>query len=108
MSEDYYLSETWKKKRKAALRRASYKCQYCGAKEVPLQCHHLTYERFGGKEKPGDLRIACENCHPIADQVRRFEKGMKTYMSKKYGEKWQDFFNDFEAAEEFKRWLNYH
>lgn len=98
-------SATWQRIRKATLKRAGYKCQYCGRRNCVLQVHHLTYERFGGKEKPRDLRVACEACHPIADNVRRYLKGLETFMSKKYGEQWQDAFTLQQAKVQFDTWL---
>lgn len=102
----YLLSEKWQQKRRAALKRAGYKCQYCGKSGIPLQVHHLHYRNFG-KEKPNDLRVACEDCHPIADQIRRFEAGLETYMTKKYGKNWEKEIKREDAIEEFRRWLRW-
>lgn len=102
---DYYKSPTWAKKRKAALKRAGYRCQYCGKKGGVLQVHHLTYARFGGNEKPRDLKVACLTCHQIADNERRYNAGLHTYLIKKYGERWQDFISIQQARMEFDKWL---
>lgn len=100
----YLLSPKWAKKRKAALKRAGYKCQYCGASGVLLQVHHLTYARLG-KEKQADLRVTCETCHEKADEVRRFEAGLQTYSVKRWGENWQDKPGREAAEKEFKSWI---
>ncbi|MCP4761908.1 MAG: HNH endonuclease [archaeon] len=38
------------------------KCEVCGSTKY-IQVHHLTYKRFGGKEKPEDLKILCGKHH---------------------------------------------
>jgi 5-methylcytosine-specific restriction endonuclease McrA len=101
---EYLNSPTWARKRRAALRRAKYKCQYCGVSGVKLEVHHLTYRNFGN-EKPQDLRAACEKCHPIADNERRYNAGLHTYLTKKYGANWQDFITTQQAKGEFDLWL---
>ena len=102
--QQYLQSEQWRRKRAKKLRQARYKCQYCDKTGVSLQAHHLTYERLY-RERMSDLAIACEDCHKIADEVRRFNKGLNTFMTRVYGDKWQDYFNDAEAAILFNRWL---
>lgn len=101
--QEYLLSPKWKQKRSKKLKQAGYKCQKCGS-VGKLECHHKTYERLY-KERLADLEILCEACHVEADKVRKFEAGMKTYMIKKYGERWTKFFSEGQAALEFNKWL---
>lgn len=58
----YLQSQHWHETRLRALARAHYACQDCGKSNVPLDTHHVTYERLGA-EKPGDLRVLCRECH---------------------------------------------
>ena len=60
---DFMQSDEWNEIRKAALRRANYECEQCGARNTKLDVHHLTYDRFGGNEEPDDLEVLCRDCH---------------------------------------------
>lgn len=61
----YYASAVWKAKRKAALARAGYQCEYEGpcTETEHLQVHHKTNVRFGGDELPEDLIVYCKWHH---------------------------------------------
>ncbi len=59
---EYILSAAWKSKRVQAFKYYGKKCQQCGAKNVPLQVHHRTYDRLGN-EKMYDLEVLCVKCH---------------------------------------------
>ena len=64
-SEEYrafMASEEWSRMRQDALKRAGGRCQTCNAAKS-LDVHHRTYERFGGRELPGDLTVLCRRCH---------------------------------------------
>lgn len=63
--EEYLRTEWWQKIKKAALRRAGFCCQICGARDKPLQVHHLTYERLG-TEADKDLQSLCRDCHKVS------------------------------------------
>ena len=60
--EAYLKSPAWQEKRMVALERAGRRCQICGAKGVPLEVHHNSYERLGD-ELPEHLLVACDPCH---------------------------------------------
>jgi hypothetical protein len=62
---DYLDSAEWDEQRRAALARAEYRCEECGASDVVLHVHHLTYVRLGD-EWPEDLQVLCEVCHEEA------------------------------------------
>lgn len=68
----YLASPEWDKRRKQAYKDANYACQKCGAKNVTLEAHHLTYANLGN-ETPEDLLVVCRNCH----QGLEFEKIIK-------------------------------
>ena len=53
----------WRKTRKAALKRAGYRCQICGNRE-PLSVHHNNYESVG-RERAKDVIAICESCHKV-------------------------------------------
>jgi 5-methylcytosine-specific restriction endonuclease McrA len=59
--EAYFLTEKWKKKRDAALKRAGHRCVLCNSQEK-LEVHHRTYVRLG-RELCGDLIALCGECH---------------------------------------------
>lgn len=59
---DYINSSAWKKLRKSIMDERGYKCEKCGATQIELHAHHLTYERFT-KELPEDIQILCKPCH---------------------------------------------
>ena len=59
---EYLKSSRWKKKARAARKRAGQRCQLCYADDVPLEVHHRTYMRLGW-EVPGDLVALCGECH---------------------------------------------
>lgn len=59
--KNYLKSDQWKLCRKAALIRAGYRCQVCGARHG-LHVHHNDYARVG-REEPEDLVVLCEVCH---------------------------------------------
>lgn len=69
-------SPEWARIRKAALKRAGYRCAMCGrgkARGRPLQVHHNTYVNLG-HEQPEDLVVLCAGkggCHAKADAARR-------------------------------------
>jgi hypothetical protein len=58
----YLKSQRWETKRFFMLKQARYQCEACGARNVLLNCHHLTYERLGN-ERRDDLQILCRDCH---------------------------------------------
>lgn len=46
-----------------ALNRDNYTCQYCGAKKVKLEVHHIRFRRHGGSDDLENLITLCEKCH---------------------------------------------
>ncbi len=58
----YYNSTKWNEKKALVFRRADWKCEICGISDVVLDCHHLTYVRFGD-ELIEDLKCVCRPCH---------------------------------------------
>jgi 5-methylcytosine-specific restriction endonuclease McrA len=58
---EYLETPEWDKTRKAALKRAHYRCQLCNAHGV-LHVHHKTYENLG-REPSQDLIVLCKDCH---------------------------------------------
>ncbi len=52
------------------------KCEVCGSTKF-IQGHHLTYKRFGGKEKPEDLQILCGHHHQVTHGIKSKKKRRK-------------------------------
>jgi 5-methylcytosine-specific restriction endonuclease McrA len=59
---EYLKTEHWQETRRAALKRAKYRCQVCNTNDRSLHVHHRTYERRG-EEIASDLIVLCESCH---------------------------------------------
>lgn len=57
----YLQTEHWQETRRAALKRAGFKCQLCNSGGV-LDVHHRTYERRG-QERSADVIVLCRDCH---------------------------------------------
>jgi len=60
---DYLQTPEWQERRKAALKRAGYRCQVCNRGRT-LHVHHRTYERRGA-ELASDLIDLCDECHAL-------------------------------------------
>jgi hypothetical protein len=60
---DYLRTDHWQFIRKAALRRAQYRCQVCYADGL-LDVHHRTYENRG-RESYADVTVLCRTCHSL-------------------------------------------
>ena len=58
----YIESSIWRDRSRAAMHRAHYRCNLCGATDRKLNTHHNTYDNLGN-EKPEDLTVLCEDCH---------------------------------------------
>ena len=54
----------WRNARRAALRRAAYRCELpdCG-KASRLEVHHVTPLHAGGTNEPENLRVLCRKHH---------------------------------------------
>lgn len=112
-------SAKWKKLRKAKLDEAHGQCQKCGAGQGRREVHHKSYERLGD-ERLEDLIVLCPDCHAFEDKIRAIEggqrsrralaaavysNGLNTYMTKKYGEDWQEWQTTDADNDEFSEWL---
>lgn len=64
---EYLQSDWWKKRRRAKLRSAGFRCEKCG-KGGPLQVHHLTYKTLW-RERDRDLQVVCRGCHEGIHEV---------------------------------------
>jgi hypothetical protein len=59
---EYLKTDWWKRVRTDALKRAKYRCQLCGARDVRLEVHHNNYSRRGCEEN-ADVIVLCGDCH---------------------------------------------
>ncbi len=55
--------------------RDNYTCQICGAKDKPLQAHHIGFRKGDRSNRPANLLTVCINCHVPANH----EKGAKLW-----------------------------
>jgi 5-methylcytosine-specific restriction endonuclease McrA len=49
---------------------AGYRCERCGAADVPLQAHHRHRAADGGENSVANLMMLCENCHRLIHHPR--------------------------------------
>jgi len=59
---DYISSPAWKKKRGQRILIDNKTCQMCGATNVLLNVHHITYDSLGNEDMK-DLITLCVPCH---------------------------------------------
>jgi len=124
----YQRTAKWKKLRKAKIEQTGGQCERCGSWPGRKDVHHkdTAYQRLGS-ERLEDLMVLCTHCHEIEDERRaveakrraarawdnarfeselnnaRFERGLNTFGTNKYGEGWQEYHDDI--AQEFAEWL---
>jgi hypothetical protein len=63
----------WQKKRLEVMQRDGFKCAACGADDVTLNVHHLTY-RFGKdvwNYETDELITLCGNCHEYISEFTK-------------------------------------
>lgn len=53
----------WAVIRLAVFQRDDFKCQYCGASGVPLDCDHVVPLSRGGTNEKSNLKTACKPCN---------------------------------------------
>lgn len=53
----------------AVYRRAGYKCEYCGANDVPLTVDHLVLWEEGGPSTQDNLSSACRDCNKTRGNI---------------------------------------
>jgi hypothetical protein len=98
--DSYINSKAWDEKARRIRKRDGYRCQICGANDVPLEVHHLTYDRLYD-ELDGDLLTVCHLCH---------EKITESWHSIKDGVKARNAYfslqRKYEHAEDFAIYLN--
>jgi hypothetical protein len=86
---DYLDSPEWWAQRKAALTRAWYQCEQCGAR-VGLEVHHRTYRSLG-VECADDLEVLCATCHRTAHAARnRLLRQREMYGQLRLFDRWLD------------------
>ncbi len=59
---EYLKTDHWQDVRIRALGRAGFKCQLCGAENIPLNVHHNNYTEMW-HEKMADVIVLCRQCH---------------------------------------------
>ena len=61
--KEYLQTPEWREKRRAAYRRADYRCQLCNASGTAMHAHHRCYENRAKKDEEHDLIALCASCH---------------------------------------------
>jgi 5-methylcytosine-specific restriction endonuclease McrA len=116
--EQRIRSAQWKNMKRDMIRLRGAQCERCGCGGA-LELHHKDYQNLG-RELISDLELVCHGCHLIADEERaaegrersaaaleaaRYDAGLDTYATKKYGEEWDYCRDPDEVAREFDDWL---
>lgn len=58
-----WSDKPWKQVSAIVKRQRGYKCQECGAKNVPLETHHIISPWHGGTSELDNLIVLCLHCH---------------------------------------------
>lgn len=68
--EEYLQSDEWKKLRARSLKRAEYKCEFCGA--LATMIHHVEYLKKENSviENINHLVACCKKCHDLCHGIR--------------------------------------
>jgi 5-methylcytosine-specific restriction endonuclease McrA len=72
--KEYLKTPEWQATRKAAIKRAGYRCQLCNRTNVPLDVHHRTYERLG-EELKDDVIALCNDDHAKFHGIMEVQDG---------------------------------
>ena len=111
--QNYIRSPQWKRLREAALKKADYQCERCGASRWSgLEVHHKHYDNFQN-ESLSDLEVLCRKCHAIADQIRPYRysqeeaamrRKVESWAAWKYGNLWRSAMTFEQAAADYWSW----
>jgi len=66
---EYLQTPEWDAKRRAAYRKAGYRCQLCAASGTELHAHHRWYKNQAKPGEERDLIVLCARCHEHAHKV---------------------------------------
>jgi 5-methylcytosine-specific restriction endonuclease McrA len=99
-------SPEWKALKQRLIAARGPHCQRC-RRVLPLDLHHLTYDRLG-REHDADLELLCRGCHEVADQERasytHYQARLNGWATKVYGEDWWERQDEEEVSAEFDEW----
>jgi len=112
---EYLKSEAWLKIRTEKLEESNHQCAKLDKKLCNgiLQVHHLHYNTLF-REELSDLLVLCEYHHKELHKTKnreqfrsaKYNKGMNTFATKRYGEDWQLYEDLCQVEEEFDEWIN--
>jgi 5-methylcytosine-specific restriction endonuclease McrA len=88
----FLASTAWAKIRVDLYTIRGKRCESCGSTRS-IQVHHLTYDRYGGNEEPGDLVILCGNCHMTEHGLKKPKRIKKKRAKKKKAPKFRREFS---------------
>ncbi len=80
MKQNYLLSPTWDKKRRAILFRDDYTCQACGCSNNLLSVHHMRDYKLIPNEPLTSLVALCDDCHTLQHKTHGFPQTYQEYM----------------------------
>ena len=80
--DDYLKSEGWQKLRTRALKRAEYKCEFCGS--IATMIHHVVYLKKENSEMENinHLVACCKKCHDLSHGIRNDKPIIKNLSQK--------------------------
>ena len=100
---DYLCSPEWFSVRRAAMRRAQFRCEQERPGEPrhdgPLEVHHLHYESLGC-ERLEDVEVLCRSCHRAKRNPRYIKKALQEHCDgqQRLFDRWPTAADDTEAA----------
>jgi 5-methylcytosine-specific restriction endonuclease McrA len=100
---EYLDSPEWWTKRRAAMRRAQWRCEYekpgDPRHEGPLEVHHRHYRTLGC-EGLDDLEVLCPACHRAKRIPRNLQKrALESYGQERLFQRWGHDYADDETNE---------
>lgn len=70
----FMASAAWQRQRKAALKRAGYRCEVRGCRGGMLEVHHNNNDVYGrlAAARPSDLNVLCAAHHRVTTDLHRY------------------------------------
>lgn len=71
--ERFMSSTRWASMRQGYYERHGRWCRRCGG-TTEIHLHHLSYDRFGGRETDADLMPLCQDCHSLVHRYHQLTR----------------------------------
>ncbi len=101
MNPSEYEHPEWQKKRLEVMEYAQFKCQCCGAKDNPLNVHHVNYDQ----DKPlwnykfYEFRCLCETCHQHQHELIRLFRSIVSRLDNKNLNQFRELFSGMNCVQ---------